>query len=82
LTHTAFEPLTLKTGSGFFSAGLPDLSCRNIPKRGKTYQMTTNCSIWPYNIPNGCQAFVIAIKYTNNFHSKDLQNIPKLVFLV
>jgi hypothetical protein len=26
--------------------------------------------------------FLMAMKYTNIFHSKGLQNIPKLVFLV
>jgi hypothetical protein len=34
------------------------------------------------NIPNGCKIFLMAIKYTNIFHSKALGNIPKMGFLV
>jgi hypothetical protein len=33
-------------------------------------------------LPNGHQIYQMAIDYTNLFHSKDLQNLPKLGFLV
>jgi hypothetical protein len=47
-------------------------------QNGKIYQMTTNYTKRPY----GCKMFQIVIKYTNIFHSKALQNLPKLRFLV
>jgi hypothetical protein len=36
----------------------------------------------PCNIPNGHYIFQTAIKYTNIFHFKALQNLPKFGFLV
>jgi hypothetical protein len=33
-------------------------------------------------LPNGCKTFQMAIKYTNIFHSRALQKIPKLGLLV
>jgi hypothetical protein len=62
---------------------LPDFSWYNIPKRGKTYQMTTK-------LPNAHKIHPIVViyykgpecMYNNIFHSKILQNIPELRFLV
>jgi hypothetical protein len=49
--------------------GLPDLSWHNIPKPRKIYQ-------------NGRTVYQMTIQYTNIFHSKALQNLRKLGFLV
>jgi hypothetical protein len=55
----------------------------NVPKREKIYQMTTNVpNVYMKYIPNGRQILQMAIKFTNIFHSKALQNILKLEFLV
>jgi hypothetical protein len=63
---------------------LPDFSWYNVPKRGeKICQMTTK-------LPNAHWMYPMVVKYSkwpdyicnNIFHSKVLQNIPKLVFLV
>jgi hypothetical protein len=62
--------------------GLPDLSWCNIPKRGKMYQITIQYTKWPQYIPNGRKIGPMAIKYTNIFHSKSFQVLPKLGFLV
>jgi hypothetical protein len=64
------------------TAGLPDFSWYNIPKRGKIYQMTTKYTKWPKNVSNGRNIDQMDIKYTNIFHYKTLQNLPKLGFLV
>jgi hypothetical protein len=53
-----------------------------IPKLGKIYQMTIKYTKVPQDIPNDRKIDQMAIKYTNIFHSKTLQNFPKLVFLV
>jgi hypothetical protein len=45
------------------------------------YQITINYTKWPQNIPNGCKIDPMAIKYTNIFYCKTLQNLPKLGFL-
>jgi hypothetical protein len=63
-------------------AGLPDFSWSKIPKRGKIHQIITKYTIWPQNISNGRKIDQMVIKYTKNFHSKTLQNLPKLGFLV
>jgi hypothetical protein len=39
--------------------------------------MTTNYTKRPLIIPNGHKIFQMAIKYTNIYHSKALQNLPK-----
>jgi hypothetical protein len=64
------------------SAGLPDFYWYNIPKQENVYQTTKN-------IPIGHEVDQIAVKYskmtlkyTNIFHSKGLQTIPKFGFLV
>jgi hypothetical protein len=44
--------------------------------------MTTNYTKLPYIMPNGHKIFQMIIKYNNIFHSKALQNLPKLGFLV
>jgi hypothetical protein len=59
------------------SAGLPDFSSHNVPKRGKTYQTTTKLPNGHKNVPNGRNIFQMAQKYTNLFLSKALQNLPK-----
>jgi hypothetical protein len=59
--------------------GLPDFSWYNIPKQGKIYQITTKLQIGPkIHITNGRNIFQMVIKCTNTFHSKALQNLPKL----
>jgi hypothetical protein len=65
-------------------SGLPDLSWYSVPKQEKYTKMTAKCTKWPYYvaIPNGCQIFQMAINYTNIFHYKVLQNIPKFGCLV
>jgi hypothetical protein len=62
--------------------GLPDFSWYNIPNRGKIYQITLKYLKWPQHIPNGRKIDHTTIKYTNIFHRKTLQNLPKLGFLV
>jgi hypothetical protein len=59
---------------------LPDFSLNNIPKREKYTQMTTKYTKRPLNISNGRKIDQMVIKYTNNFHCKTLQNLPKLGF--
>jgi hypothetical protein len=63
-------------------AGLPDFSWYNIPKRGKIYQITTKYNKWLLNLPIGGEINQIAIKYTNIFQYKILQNLLKMGFLV
>jgi hypothetical protein len=47
----------------------------NIPNYYKIYQKRKI-------LPDGNQIDQMVIKYTNIFHCKTLQNLPKLVFLV
>jgi hypothetical protein len=49
-----------------------------LPKREKYTKMTTKHTKWPYV----CKIFEMAIKFTNIFRCKTLQNLPKLGFLV
>jgi hypothetical protein len=63
-------------------AGLPDLfgskyqnGKKYIPNENQIYQTATK-------IPNGRKIDQTAIKYTNIFNCKILQNLPKLGFLV
>jgi hypothetical protein len=67
---------------GRLLAVLPDLSWSKHTKIEKVYQMTTNYTKRPYNVPNVHKLIQTAVKYTTNFHSMALQNIPKLRFLV
>jgi hypothetical protein len=46
------------------------------------YQIIARYTEWPQNIPDGRKIDQMAIKYTNNFHCKALQNLPKLGFVV
>jgi hypothetical protein len=46
----------------------------------KIYQMITKYIKWLQNIPNGRNIDQLAIKYTNIFHCKTLQNLPKMGF--
>jgi hypothetical protein len=58
--------------------GLPDLTWYNIPNWEKYTKL-------PQNIPNDYkmnQMAAICTKYTDIFHCKSLQNLPKLGFLV
>jgi hypothetical protein len=50
--------------------------------RKKMYQISTKCTKWSQNIPNVRKMFQMEIKYSNIFHSKVLQNLSKLGFLV
>jgi hypothetical protein len=87
------DPLAEESASGKFKSqngsepGLPDWPCYNIPKREKMYQITVNLpnghkitikyTKLPQNIQKG---HLTALKYTNPFHCKTLENLPKLVF--
>jgi hypothetical protein len=56
-----------------------DTIYQNVGKYTKllqNYQITIKCKKCPWHIPNGHK------KYTNIFHSKALQNLPKFGFLV
>jgi hypothetical protein len=44
---------------------------------GKNIEMTINYTKRPFIIPNGRKIFQIVMKYTNIYHSKALQNLPK-----
>jgi hypothetical protein len=55
--------------------GLPSFYWYNVPKWGKIYQMTSE-------LPNPHKIYQITRMYNNIFHSKVLQNKPKLGFLV
>jgi hypothetical protein len=59
-------------------AGLPDFPCYNLHKRGKIYQISIKYAQKLLNMPNGYEIYQMAIKYTNIFHRKTLQNLPKL----
>jgi hypothetical protein len=60
--------------------GLPDFSWSKHTKMGRIYQIATNYNKQPKIIPNGHKIFQMGTKYTNIFHSKALQNLPKLGF--
>jgi hypothetical protein len=45
------------------------------PETGKIYQVTIKYPQWQQNIPNGRKIDQMAIKYTNIFHCKTLQNL-------
>jgi hypothetical protein len=49
-----------------FGSGLPDFSCCNKPKRGKTTK-------WPQNVPNGHQTYQMVVNNPNG---------PKHVYIV
>jgi hypothetical protein len=71
---TVLTPLRLKTTS---RPGLPDFSRSKHTKTVKVYQMTTHYTKRPYIIPKDHPLHQTALRYTNIFHSKSLQNIPK-----
>jgi hypothetical protein len=61
------------------------LSSVKTYQNGKQYmhQITTKCTKWLYvKHTNGRKIYHMATKYTIIFHSKALQNKPKLAFLV
>jgi hypothetical protein len=68
--------LTIKSESR-----LPDSSWYNIPKC-ETIPNNLKMARWPQRTPNDSKIDQMAIKYTNIFHCKTLQNWPKLLFLV
>jgi hypothetical protein len=51
---------------------LPNFYRYNVPKRGKIYQIAIKS-------PYGHKIHQMDVEYTNLFHSKALQNLPKLV---
>jgi hypothetical protein len=51
-------------------------------KMGQSIPTYHLISKWPKNIPIGGNIFQMAIKRTNIFHSKALQNLSKLGYLV
>jgi hypothetical protein len=62
---------------------LPDFSWSKHTKTGKVCKMGTIYIYQTANIiSNGHKLFQTVVKYTIIFHSKTLQNIPKLGFLV
>jgi hypothetical protein len=44
--------------------------------------MTTKLTKWPLNLPIGRKIHQMAVKYTNVFNYKTLQNLPKTGFWV
>jgi hypothetical protein len=64
-------------------AGLPDFfDTIHIPKREKYTKINTKCTEWSYNMRIDSKINQMGIKFTNTFHCKTLQNLPKLGFLV
>jgi hypothetical protein len=53
---------------------------KNIPNDHKIYQMAIQFNKWP--LKYGRKLSQMVLKYTSISHSKALQNIPKLGFLV
>jgi hypothetical protein len=64
------------------SSGVARFFLGQNTKMGKIVPNDHKMTTWPYDIPNGRTIFQMAKKYNNDFHSKALQNIPKLGFLV
>jgi hypothetical protein len=62
--------------------GLPDFSWFNVPKLEKMDKITVQYIKFPQIVPTSRKTEQIAIKYTNIFHCKTPQNLPKLGFLV
>jgi hypothetical protein len=60
--------------------GLPDFPWCNIPNWGKIYQISIKYNKWPQNITHGRKIDQMAIKYTNIFHYKALENLTILGF--
>jgi hypothetical protein len=65
-----------------YAPGLPDFSWYNLPKWGKSFQMTVKYTKWPQTIPNGSKIDQVAIRCANIFFWKTLRNFPELGFLV
>jgi hypothetical protein len=79
---SSFADPARNPSGGHTSAGLPDFSSHNLPKRGKIDKMTINYMKWPQNIPKCGKIDQTDLKCTNIFHCKIKQNLPKLGFLV
>jgi hypothetical protein len=74
-----FEPSDSKVS--FFSAckqGCQIFLGTKYQKTGKNYQITTKFNKYPQNLLNGRKIYLKAIKYTNIFLSKALQNVPEI----
>jgi hypothetical protein len=56
-------------------AGIPDFSWCNIPKLGKIYQKDHKIFKMIPEYENAHKIYQMALIYSNNFHSKDFQNI-------
>jgi hypothetical protein len=63
-------------------AGLPDCFGTTYQNGEKYTKMTTKYTKWSMNIFNGSKIDQMAKTFTNIFHFKKLQNLPKLAFLV
>jgi hypothetical protein len=61
--------------------GLPDFFAETT-KAGKIYQITIKYIKSRKILPDAHQIDQMAVKYTNIFHGKTLQNLPKLRILV
>jgi hypothetical protein len=76
------KSLSWKPISSAHEIGTARFSWYNVPKRLK---INTK---WPKNIPNGHETYPMGVNIpngltnTSHFHSKTVQNISKLVFLV
>jgi hypothetical protein len=67
-------------GSFLKQEGLPGFSWHNTPKRGEN---VPDCHLCNYQMAITIYQMVrMAIEYNKLFHSKALQNLPKLGFLV
>jgi hypothetical protein len=69
-SHPSPQPTWLRA-----QPGLPDFSWHNTPKRWKMYQIAIKLS-------NAIEIYQMAVKYSDLFHSKTLQNLPNFGFLV
>jgi hypothetical protein len=58
------------------------LVCLDQEKSGNPDQNRKKYTKWPQTRPNGRKVDQTAIKHTDIFHYKSLQNLPKLGFLV
>jgi hypothetical protein len=65
-----------------FRPGLPDFSCRNLPKLGKIYQNDHKIFKMITEYANAHKIYHMAIIYIKILHSKAFLNKSKLEFLV
>jgi hypothetical protein len=77
LTHEPFGawgPMLSINFSPLYPGQGCQIFCGTIYKKGNIYQMTTNNTKVPQNIPNGRKNDQMAIKYTNILHCKTRLN--------